>query len=180
MDYKPSDKFSLFLSPLTSRMTIIAHDSLARKGLYGVPPGSHSINQIGAFATINYMTSIGKNVGYKGRLDLFSNYADQPQNVDFFMTNMFSFRINKAFTATYNLDMIYDDNVRLFGANKNSPGLQLKSLIGIGFQHPLAVRKAVRQPKLLPPPPLPPIIPVIDSVQQVVKRAVRLSPSKGA
>ena len=180
MDYKPSDKFSLFLSPLTSRMTIIAHDSLARKGLYGVPPGSHSINQIGAFATINYMTSIGKNVGYKGRLDLFSNYADQPQNVDFFMTNMFSFRINKAFTATYNLDMIYDDNVLLFGANKNSPGLQLKSLIGIGFQHPLAVRKAVRQPKLLPPPPLPPIIPVIDSVQQVVKRAVRLSPSKGA
>lgn len=158
-DYKPSDKFSLFLSPLTSRMTIVAHDSLSRKGIYGVPAGKHSINQIGAFATVNYMTSIGKNIGYKGRLDLFSDYANGPQNVDFFMTNLFSFRINKFFSATYSLDMIYDDDVRLFGPDKNSPGLQLKSLIGIGFQRPIAVKKTVHQPKPLPLPPAPPVAP---------------------
>jgi hypothetical protein len=178
-DYKPSDKFSLFLSPLTSRLTIIAHDSLAKMGLYGVPKGDHSINQIGAFATINYMTPIGMGIGYKGRLDLFSDYANNPQDVDFFMTNLFSFRINKFFSATYNLDMIYDDNVRLFGPNKNSPGLQLKSLIGIGFQRPIAVKKTTRLPKVLPPPPAPEVPPATDSTKTVVRQIRRL-PSIGA
>ncbi len=136
-DYKPTDKFSLFISPLTSRSTFVTNNVLAQKGVYGIPVGEHSINEIGAFATINYSNLIAKNVTYKGRLDLFSNYEGNPQNVDLFMTNLFSFKINKYFSATYSLDMIYDDNIRLFGANHTSPGLQTKSLIGIGFLKPL-------------------------------------------
>jgi len=58
-----------------------------------------------------------------------------------FMTNQIAFKINKYFSATYSLDMIYDDNVRLFGQNHTSPALQTKSLIGIGFLKPLNVRK---------------------------------------
>ena len=140
-DYKPTDKLSMFISPLTSRSTIISNSVLAQKGIYGIPAGQHSINEIGAFATINYSNMIAKNVTYKGRLDLFSNYASKPQNVDLFMTNLFSFKINRYFSATYSLDMIYDDNIRLFGPNHTSPGLQTKSLIGIGFLKPLNVKK---------------------------------------
>lgn len=140
-DYKPTDKLSMFISPLTSRSTIITNSVLAQKGIYGIPAGQHSINEIGAFATINYSNVIAKNVTYKGRLDLFSNYASNPQNVDLFMTNLFSFKINRYFSATYSLDMIYDDNIRLFGPNHTSPGLQTKSLIGIGFLKPLNVKK---------------------------------------
>jgi hypothetical protein len=73
------------------------------------------------------------NVSYKGRIDLFSNYRNKPGNVDVFFTNYFSFKINKFLAATYNLDLIYDDDVRLFGKEGKSPALQLKSLIGIGF-----------------------------------------------
>ena len=131
----------MFISPLTSRSTIITNSVLAQKGIYGIPAGQHSINEIGAFATINYSNVIAKNVTYKGRLDLFSNYASNPQNVDLFMTNLFSFKINRYFSATYSLDMIYDDNIRLFGPNHTSPGLQTKSLIGIGFLKPLNVKK---------------------------------------
>ena len=72
---------------------------------------------------------------------MFSNYNNSAQNIDFFMTNLFSFKINKFFSATYSLDLIYDDDVRLFGQNKTSPGLQTKSLIGIGFLRPLNVKK---------------------------------------
>ncbi len=140
-DYKPTYKLSLFLSPLTSRSTFIANNVLAQKGVYGVPAGQHSINEIGAFVTVNYSNMIAKNVTYKGRLDLFSNYQSNPANVDFFMTNLFSFKINKYFSATYSLDMIYDDNIRLFGPHQSSPGLQTKSLIGIGFLKPLNQKK---------------------------------------
>lgn len=140
-DYKPDSKLSIFLSPLTSRWIIVANEVLSNKGVYGVPAGTKSFNQIGAFASINYNNVIAKNINYKGRVDLFSNYQSKPQNVDLFMTNLFSFKINKFFSATYSLDLIYDDDVRLFGPDKNAPGLQAKSLIGIGFLKPLAVRK---------------------------------------
>ena len=140
-DYKPNTNISVFISPLTSRSIIIANNKLAQKGVYGVPIGKHSVNAIGAFATVNYNNTIAKNITYKGRLDLFSNYQDHPQNVDLFMTNQFSFKINKYFSATYSLDMIYDDDIRLFGATNTSPGLQSKSLIGIGFLKPLNVKK---------------------------------------
>ncbi|OYY07740.1 MAG: hypothetical protein B7Y66_12155, partial [Sphingobacteriia bacterium 35-36-14] len=66
----------------------------------------------------------------------------RPQNVDLFMTNLFSFKINKFFSATYSLDLIYDDDVRLFGPSKNAPGLQTKSLIGIGFLKPLNTKRS--------------------------------------
>lgn len=140
-DYKPTQNLSIFLSPLTSRSTFITNNELAAKGIYGIPAGHHSINEIGTFATVNYNNSIAKNINYKGRIDLFSNYQSHPENIDLFMTNLFSFKINRFFSATYSLDLIYDDNIRLFGPNKTSPGLQTKSLIGIGFLKPLNVRK---------------------------------------
>lgn len=140
-DYKPTQNLSIFLSPLTSRSTFITNNELAAKGIYGIPAGHHGINEIGTFATVNYNNSIAKNVNYKGRMDLFSNYQSHPENIDIFMTNLFSFKINRFFSATYSLDLIYDDNIKLFGPNKNSPGLQTKSLIGIGFLKPLNVRK---------------------------------------
>ena len=148
-DYKPSPNLSVFMSPLTSRSTIVSNNKLAEKGVYGIPPGEHSLKEIGAFATVNYNNTIAKNITYKGRIDLFSNYQNQAQNVDLYMTNLFSFKINRYFSATYSLDMIYDDNIRLFGPDKTSPGLQLKSLIGIGFLKPLVVKKTMAKPSLL-------------------------------
>ncbi|HRI21447.1 MAG TPA: DUF3078 domain-containing protein [Panacibacter sp.] len=138
-DYKGFKNFSLFLSPLTERMTIVASNRLSPKGLYGVPAGSHVINQIGAFASINFHSPVFKNVMYKGKMDLFTDYGHNPNNVDMYFTNFFNFRINKFLSATYNLDLIYDDDVKLFGKDNNSPGLQLKSLIGIGFSMPFSM-----------------------------------------
>ena len=133
LDYKPSKDLSIFVSPLTSRWTIVHNDSLAAKGLYGVEPGKKYLNEIGAFATINYLHALNKSVGYKGRLDLFSNYQHKPGNIDLFMTNIFTTKISKILAASWSVDLIYDDDVKLFGKNKNSPGMQFKSLIGVGL-----------------------------------------------
>jgi hypothetical protein len=140
-DSKTSDKLSIFLSPLTARWTIVANNKLAAQGKYGVPKGKNSIQDIGLFATINHNNVIARNINYRGRLDLFSNYSNKPENIDVFMTNFFSFKINKYFSANYNLDLIYDDDVRLFGENKNSPGMQIKSMMGIGYTRPLNINK---------------------------------------
>jgi hypothetical protein len=122
------------MSPVTSRSVIVASNRLSRERAYGVDSGRHYINEFGAFSSITWVQPIATNVTYKGRMDLFSNYRRHASNVDLFMTNYFSFKINRFLSASYNLDLIYDDDVRLFGKKGNSPGLQLKSLIGLGFQ----------------------------------------------
>lgn len=46
------------------------------------------------------------------------------------MTNMFAVKILNILAVTYSLDLIYDDNIRIFGPTKKSSGLQVKSIIG--------------------------------------------------
>lgn len=134
VDYKPTQHLSVFVSPSTLRWVIVKNDTLAAKGLYGVEPGRHSSLEVGAFATLNYWKDLTPNLNYKGRLDLYSNYRHEPQNVDVYFTNQFSVKLWKVLAATWNVDLIYDDDARVFGPDKNRPALQLKSLVGIGLQ----------------------------------------------
>jgi hypothetical protein len=50
------------------------------------------------------------------------------------MTNVFSVKLSRFLSANWNIDFIYDDDVRIFGKNGRSPALQVKSLIGAGLQ----------------------------------------------
>jgi hypothetical protein len=133
LDYKPVTNLSIFVSPATVRWVIVKNDSLSKAGLYGVEPGKKSRTEIGAFLSVNYLANLGKSVSYKGRMDLFSNYRKEPKNVDLFMTNLFAVKLSKYLSATWSLDLIYDDDVKLFGKNHDTPALQVKSLVGVGF-----------------------------------------------
>ena len=108
-------------------------DSLSAKGLYGVRPGEKSRSELGAFLSAQFLKELTKTLNYKARLDLFSNYKHNPEKVDVFMSNLFSVKLSKLLSATWNVDLIYDDDVRLFGDDGQSPGWQIKSLVGIGL-----------------------------------------------
>jgi Protein of unknown function (DUF3078) len=139
LDYKPNKNFSLFVSPLTSRWVIVSAKGLnpgfptAKGGVYGVPVGKGVRNEIGAFLSANYMNEIVKNVTYKGKLDLFSNYKSNPQNIDVFMTNLLSANIFKGISFNLGLDMVYDDDVRVLGKDLKSRRTQFRQYIGIGY-----------------------------------------------
>ena len=134
LDYKPTKNLSIFFSPVTARWVVVTNQVLSNRGEYGVIKGKHSSNQNGAFATISYAKTFNKTISYKGRMDLFSNYQKSPQNVDMFLTNVLATKISKIIAFSWTVDMIYDDDVKLFGKNNKSPGLQLKSIVGIGLQ----------------------------------------------
>ena len=131
LDYHPTSNLSIFVSPITNRWTFVRDTALST--LYGLDPGKKSLYEIGAYVSINYNATLGKVVTYTGRLDLFSNYKHNPQNVDLYMTNLFAVKLSKVLSATWSLDMIYDDDVRIFGNNQDAPALQLKSLVGVGL-----------------------------------------------
>ncbi len=134
MDYRPKPVISIFLSPFTSRWVIVKDDSLSAKAAYGVDTGRHSINELGSFATINFQKNITKTLTCKSRLDMFSNYRKNPWNIDVYMTNLLAVKIFKMLSFNWNLDLIYDDDTRIFGENKDRPALQMKSIVGAGLQ----------------------------------------------
>ncbi|HEY5465102.1 MAG TPA: DUF3078 domain-containing protein [Hanamia sp.] len=133
VNYKPVSGLSIFVSPLTSRWIFVNNDSLSAKGEYGVTPGKKVKNEIGAYASITYLKNLSKTITYNGRLDLFSNYEHNPQNVAVMMNNMFTAKLSKVLSASLGLNLIYDDEVKLFGPNHDSPGLQTQSLIAVGL-----------------------------------------------
>ncbi|MEI9910011.1 MAG: DUF3078 domain-containing protein [Bacteroidota bacterium] len=111
LDYKPNKDLSIFFSPVTARWVIVRDTALSNKGYYGVTPGKKSNFEFGAFASISYLKEINKVLTYKARLDLFSNYRHNPQNIDLNMTNAFNAKISKVLSATWALDLIYDDDI---------------------------------------------------------------------
>ncbi|HEY8387695.1 MAG TPA: DUF3078 domain-containing protein [Parasegetibacter sp.] len=131
MEWKPSGSFNLFLSPSTARWIVVSRRVDQLSELYGIEPGKKARFEIGAFLTANFNKDIFKNVNYKAKLDLFSNYRHNPQNIDVFFTNLLSMKVNEWLSVTYNVDVIYDDDaLRPDGTHW---GTQFKSLLGIGF-----------------------------------------------
>lgn len=131
--YKPNATFDVFLSPVTSRWVIVNEANKDIRRLFNFTDTTKgSINEIGAFLTANLKKDLAKNISLTSRLDLFSNYKNNPQNIDVFWTNTLGFKVNKYIGVSYNFDLIYDHDVK----NVKTGGLlgtQLKSLLGIGF-----------------------------------------------
>ncbi|MBC7903712.1 MAG: DUF3078 domain-containing protein [Gemmatimonadaceae bacterium] len=163
--WKPTNYFSIFVSPFSARWIIVSNAPYSYKyqggiipdsvspgvekplaNLYGVDAQRKVKFEFGAFASVNFNKEIIKNVYYKSRLDLYSNYlkTDRPgetfqpkksraKNVDVFWTNVVNMKVNKWLNVTYNFDLIYDDDVRQFGPTNTSAATQLRSLLGVGF-----------------------------------------------
>lgn len=132
LDYKPSSNFSLFLSPMTGRWVLVPDTSLGK--LYGLLVGKKVKSELGAFLSANYTAKLGKNFTYKTKLDLFSNYKQNPQNVDVFWTNVMTAKITKYINFSFNVDMIYDDDTKNVDSSKG-PAPQWLQLMGIGFAY---------------------------------------------
>lgn len=129
--YKPNKYFDITFSPATVRFIIVGNRPAELGKYYGVNPTLKTRTEIGAFINANFNKEIFKNVNLKSRLDLYSNYRNNPKNVDVFSTTLITMKVNKWLNVTYNFDLIYDDDAVKPDGRKW--GTQIKSLLGIGF-----------------------------------------------
>jgi hypothetical protein len=151
MDYKPTDYFSVFLSPATARIIIVNDDSLSDAGAYGVDPGEKIRFEAGAYLNTRFQKDIITNVNFMTKLDLFSNYMETPQNIDVNWEVLLTLKVNKFITASLGTQLIYDDNteIALFtekdgvkipklkgdGTPRTGPRTQFRQIFGIGFAY---------------------------------------------
>jgi len=146
---KFSDHFSVFGAPLAAHWVAVTNSpySFSYQGgvkpdntierslasMYGVDPEKKVRFEAGPYVSAKLKKELVKNVMFTSRLDLFSDLTnDEPMNVDVFWNNVFGLSVNKWLQTTLRVDLIYDDNVTMFGKNKTSPAAQVNSLLGVG------------------------------------------------
>jgi hypothetical protein len=131
-DYKPSDKFSLFLSPLGSKFTFVMDDELSSIGAFGVDRGKKFRAEMGGTLKSELKLPLMTNVDMVTALGLFSNYLHNPQNIDVNWDFRINMKINKYLSANLITNMIYDDDIAIDGKNSL---VQFKQLFGAGFSY---------------------------------------------
>lgn len=142
MDYKPSEVFSLFLSPVASKFTFVLDDELSAAGSFGLDPGQTSRAEFGAYIKMAFKKEILKNVTLDTKVDFFSNYLDQPQHVDVNWDLLLTFSINDYLSASLLTQLIYDYDIK-FGTDTTGDGepdtfdakVQFKELFGLGLSY---------------------------------------------
>jgi hypothetical protein len=135
-DYKPNDNFSLILSPTSTKFTFVLDKYLSDQGSFGVDPGDQFRSEFGAYIKMVYLKKeLISNVDFETKLDLFSNYLDNPQNVDVNWDLKLDMKINKYLSAKFGTSMRYDDNIDYIDGDgvKHGPRLQLKQFLGVGL-----------------------------------------------
>lgn len=155
VDYTPNDNLTVLMAPATGKFTFVNDERLANEGAFGVKPatldalgnvvtpGQRFRAELGAYIKVRYKKEIMKNILMQTRLELFSNYLEKPQNIDVNAEVMFNFKINSWFSASLQLNLIYDDDMRIevqdaAGNTYMAPRTQFKQVLGIGIQYRLA------------------------------------------
>jgi hypothetical protein len=142
MDYKPNDYFSLFVSPATVRFIFVNDEFLSNLGAFGVDSGKTLRTEVGAYAKVSFKKDLSANVNLQTTVDFFSNYIENPQNVDVNWQLLLSMKVSKFLTASLSTQLLYDDNTKLIFYKDDGvtldhvgPGTQFKEVIGIGFAY---------------------------------------------
>jgi hypothetical protein len=158
MDYKPKDDFSFFFSPVTGKVTIVNNQTLADAGAYGVDKalfdtagvqtaaGKKVRYEFGALTSFKFKQVIAKNITLSTKLDMFSNYFNNPQNIDVNWDLLLSFKVNKYISASINTTLIYDHDIPVpvyhyvngvWTQTGTGPRTQFKEVLAIGFSYKL-------------------------------------------
>lgn len=148
MEWTPSPKFSLNVSPATLRLTVVNDQDLADAGAFGVDPaeydsignvvtaGKKTRYEIGAKVVAQLNIPLFENVSFDSKLELFSNYLKNPQNVDVDWQNLITMKVNKWLNANISAHLIYDDDIMILDKDgKTGPRLQFKEVLSIGLSY---------------------------------------------
>ncbi|QLE01227.1 DUF3078 domain-containing protein [Galbibacter sp. BG1] len=142
LEWKKSENLKFNLAPATSKMTFISDDlwvydddqdtfvqhsgpdNINELQVYGIDPGDQFRYELGFYASGYYKFTIMENVSFENILSLYSNYLEDPQNVDLDYTLNVMMKINKYLSTNFTVQLVYDDNA--------VTALQLREVFGLG------------------------------------------------
>lgn len=128
MLYKRDDNLKVNLSPATSKFTFVDKAStLPDEKYFGVKEGESMRYELGFNASAYYKLDVIANVTFENILNLYSNYLEDPQNVDIDYQLNIVMKINRYLTTNLSFQTIYDDNA--------FRGFQVRQVFGVAVNY---------------------------------------------
>lgn len=126
--YTRDENFKINLSPATSKFTFVDSGfTLPEEAYFGVKEGDWMRYELGFNANVYYKLDVIANVTFENILNLYSNYLEDPQNVDIDYQLNIVMKINRYLTTNLQFQTIYDDNAYR--------GFQVRQVFGVAANY---------------------------------------------
>lgn len=143
LDFSPSEVISIYLSPITSKLTYVRDTAIVDQTKYGIETDKKKRHEPGFHLKAELKYDLTHDILLKSKVNLFSNYVDNPQNIDIDCQINIDMKINRYITSNVAIHMIYDDDIAvpiyktIDGEKKklSGPRLQFKELLSVGFSY---------------------------------------------
>lgn len=146
LDYKPNKETSINFSPLSYKGTFVTDTVIIDQTKFGIAPDRKSKHEPGASFMISNVFRPTKTITVTNRLQLFTNYINNPQNIDVDWEMIFVANLNWFTDVRLNTHLIFDDDTKTTvldkdknpvldnsGNEKKSSRIQFKELLGFSF-----------------------------------------------
>ena len=150
-EYASKDKHELlYLSPFTSKITMVLDQRLANQGAFGVKKALYDLDgnliaegekskvELGFLLTGFYKKEIFKNITVENRLSLYSDYINKFGNIDVDYDLTLELVVNEYVKTNIGVHVIYDDDIKAKEEVNGKqvtvgPKTQLKQVLGVGI-----------------------------------------------
>ena len=112
LDYKPNKNTSINFSPLSYKGTFVPDTANIDQTKYGIPKDKRSLNEPGVSLMVTNEYKPFKNVTITNRLQLFTNYINNPQNIDVDWEMIVAASLNWFTDVRFNTHLIFDDDTK--------------------------------------------------------------------
>jgi Protein of unknown function (DUF3078) len=146
LDYKPLKKTSINFAPISYKATFVLDTVHYDETKYGLQKNKRVLQEFGASLQITNEFSPVKSIIITNRLQLFTNYINNPQNIVVDWEMIATAKLNWFTDVRFNTHMVYDDKVLIplvddngkpilgpDGVQKKGKRLQFKELLGLSF-----------------------------------------------
>ncbi|MGB3592088.1 MAG: DUF3078 domain-containing protein [Nonlabens sp.] len=130
--YKRDKNLTVNIAPVTTRAIVVAREFTTIQGYedgdyFGVDAGETTRIELGASINALYNFTIAENITMDNVLLLYSNYLEEPTNIDINYSAAVNMKINEWLSTNLIFQAIYDDNA--VGA------FQIREVFGLGLNY---------------------------------------------
>jgi hypothetical protein len=112
LDYKPNKNTSINFSPFSYKGTYMTDTVNLDQTLYGIPKNKKALHEPGISLMVTHEYKPLKSVTITNRLQLFTNYVNNPQNIDVDWEMIATANLNWFTDVRLNTHLIYDDDTK--------------------------------------------------------------------
>jgi hypothetical protein len=145
LDYKPNKATSINFSPFSYKGTYVTDTIVIDQTRYGIPDNKKAMHEPGISLLVAHEFKPVKTISVINRLQLFTNYVNNPQNIDIDWEMIAVMNLNWFTDIRFNTHLIYDDDTKsqVFdgdepvlnpdGTPKKTARAQFKEMLGLSI-----------------------------------------------